>query len=284
MLPGERILSTAAIALPILAETEDSSGSGFHAPGIDEFFPPAIFGSTDLDSWWGFDRIMLVRVIMMVALLLLLWLGIRRAKLVPGRGQNIIELGVEFVRVQIAEQVLGHERAKPYLAMLTTIFFTVLTMNIAGVIPFLNIAGTARVGLPLVLAVWVLVVYLAAGVRKHGVGKYLKAQLFPPGIPWPAYLLITPIEALQVFILRPATLTIRLLANMMAGHLMLVLCFSATNFLLLEGGGLIKLTSALSFAGGIFITLFEIFVALLQAYIFTLLASIYLNFALEEEH
>ncbi|UFU07651.1 F0F1 ATP synthase subunit A [Ruania halotolerans] len=280
--PGESTLSTAAIAAPILAEGEDSSG--FHAPGIEEFFPAALFGSTDLGSFWGFDRIMLVRFIVVAILLLLLWLATRKSSLVPSRGQSIVELGVQFVRVQIGEQILGKERARPYLGMLTVIFFTVLAMNLAGVVPFLNIAGTSRVGLPLVLALWVFFVYLAAGVRKHGIGKYLKSQLFPPGIPWPAYILITPIEALQVFVLRPATLTIRLLANMMAGHLMLVLCFAATNFLLLEGGGLIKITGLLAFAGGIFITLFEVFVALLQAYIFTLLSAIYVNFALEEEH
>ena len=251
---------------------------------MGEFFPAGIFGDVSTGSWFGFDRIMMVRLIVVVLLLLLLWLGTRKATLVPGRGQNIVEMGLDFVRVQIAEQILGKERAKPYIAMLTTIFFAVLAMNLAGVIPFLNIAGTSRVGLPLVLALWVLVTYLAAGVKKHGVGKYLMTQLFPPGVPWPAYVLITPIEALQVFILRPATLTVRLLANMMAGHLMLALTFAATHFLLLEGGGLVKLAAPLTFAGGIFVTLFEVFVAVLQAYIFALLASIYLNFALEEEH
>lgn len=280
--PGEFILSTAAPAAPVLAEGEESGG--FHAPGLDEFFPDALFGSTELTSAWGFDRIMMVRLIVVALLLLFFWLGTRKASLIPTRGQSIIEFGVTFVREQVAEQIMGKERARPYVAMLTTIFFTILAMNLAGVVPFLNIAGTSRVGLPLLLALWVLVVYLSAGVRKHGLGKYLKAQLFPPGIPWPAYVLITPIEALQVFILRPATLTIRLVANMMAGHLMLVLCFAATHFLLLEGGGLIKATGVLAFAGGIFITLFEVFIALLQAYIFTLLSAIYLNMALEEEH
>ncbi|WP_147917899.1 F0F1 ATP synthase subunit A [Ruania zhangjianzhongii] len=280
--PGEFTLSTAAPAAPVLAEGEDSGG--FHAPGLDEFFPDALFGSTELTSVWGFDRIMMVRLIVVALMLLLFWLGTRKASLIPTRGQSIIEFGVTFVREQVAEQIMGKERARPYVAMLTTIFFLILAMNLAGVVPFLNIAGTSRVGLPLLLALWVLVVYLSAGIRKHGLGKYLKAQLFPPGIPWPAYVLITPIEALQVFILRPATLTIRLVANMMAGHLMLVLCFAATHFLILEGGGLIKATGALAFAGGIFITLFEIFIALLQAYIFTLLSAIYLNMALEEEH
>ncbi|UFU02137.1 F0F1 ATP synthase subunit A [Ruania suaedae] len=280
--PGEFTLSTAAIAVPIRAEGEDDGG--FHAPGMEEFFPGAIFGSTELSSFFGFDRIMLVRLVVVVVLLLLLWLATRRASLIPGRGQSLVELGVGFVRHQIAEQIMGKERARPHLAMLTTIFFTVLAMNLAGVVPFLNIGGTSRVGLPLVLALWVFIAYLAAGVRAHGIGKYLKSQLFPAGVPWPAYFLITPIEILQVFVLRPATLTLRLLANMMAGHLMLVLCFSATHFLLLEGGGLIKVTGLLALGGGLFITLFEVFVSVLQAYIFTLLSAIYLNFALEEEH
>ena len=257
---------------------------GFHAPGIEEFFPPAIFGSTDVASFWGFDRIMLVRFIVVAILLLLLWLSVRRASLVPGRAQSIVEMGLDFVKSFIAEQVMGKERARPYLPMLTIIFFTVLAMNLAGVVPLLNIGGTSRIGLPLVLAVWVLLTYLAVGVRAHGVGKYLKNQLFPPGIPWPAYVLITPIEALQVFILRPATLAIRLVANMMAGHLMLVLCFAATHFLLLEAAGLLKLAAPLALFGGLFITLFEVFISLLQAFIFTLLSAIYINFALEEEH
>lgn len=251
---------------------------------MEEFFPAAIFGSTELTSFWGFDRIMLVRFIVVAVLLLFLWLSVRRATLVPGRAQSIVEMGLDFVKSFIAEQIMGKERAKPFLPMLSIIFFTVLSMNLAGVVPFLNIGGTARVGLPLVLAVWVLVTYLAVGAKKHGVGKYLKNALFPPGVPWPMYIVLTPIEALQVFILRPATLAIRLLANMMAGHLMLVLAFAATHFLLVESGGIMAIFSPITLFGGIFITVFEVFISLLQAFIFTLLTAVYLNFALEEEH
>lgn len=226
---------------------------------------------------------MLVRLIMTAALLLLLWLATRNAKLVPGRGQSLVEIAVDFVRVQIAEQILGHH-ARKYVPLLCVIFFGIFAMNIAGIIPLLNIAGTSVVGLPLVFALWVYVMYLTAGVRQHGLGGYLKLSLFPPGVPWFMYVLITPIEFLQVFIFRPATLTLRLLANMIAGHLMLVLTFSATHFLLFQGGGLIKLTGGLTLLAGFGVTIFEILVATLQAYIFTLLTAVYLNMALEEEH
>lgn len=226
----------------------------------------------------------MVRLIVVAVLLLLLWLAVRKVSLVPSRGQSIVEIMVDFVRVQIVEQIMGKERAKPYLPMLTIIFFTILAMNLAGVIPGLNIGGTSRVGLPLLLAVWVLLTYLTAGVRTHGVGKYLKGQLFPSGIPWPMYIIITPIEILQVFVLRPATLTLRLTVNMVAGHLMLVMAFAATHHLLFTASAALKPIAAVTLFAGIFVTVFEIFIAALQAYIFTLLSSVYLNFALEEEH
>ncbi len=261
-----------------MAETDH--GSGFHAPTIQEFFPPALFFE---GTPFEFNRIQLVRVVITVLLLLWLWLSTRHAKLIPSRAQSVVEFALDFVRVQIVESVLGKKEGRRFLPLLTTLFFIILAMNFAGVIPFLNIAGTSLVGLPVVLAIWVYITYIVAGFKKHGPG-YLKASLFPSGVPPVMYLLITPIEFLQVFILRPLTLALRLLANMMAGHLMLVLCFAATNFLILDGGGLIKLTGVLTFVGGIGITLFEIFVAFLQAFIFTLLAAVYIQMSLDDEH
>lgn len=258
-----------------------AEGGGFHVPSISEFFPPAIFFE---GTPFEINRIMLVRFVVMAALLLWLWLGTRRATLVPSRAQSVVEVCLGFVRVQIVEAVLGKEIGRRFLPMLTALFFIVLSMNLAGVVPFLNIAGTSVVGLPLVLALWVYITYLYTGFKKQGGLGYLKNSLFPSGVPWVMYFLITPIEILQVFILRPFTLALRLLANMMAGHLMLVLCFAATNYLLLDGGGLLKATSALTFAGGIAITLFETFIAFIQAFIFTILASVYIQLALEEDH
>jgi F-type H+-transporting ATPase subunit a len=126
--------------------------------------------------------------------------------------------------------------------------------------------------------------YLAVGIKKFGLGGYLKNNLLPPGMPKFLYVLVTPIEALQVFLLRPATLALRLTANMIAGHLIIVLCFAATQFFLFEAGGVLKTVSAVSLAAGVAFTLFEILVAGLQAYIFALLAAAYLNMAVEEEH
>lgn len=260
---------------------ESDHGSGFHALSIQEFFPPAIwFDGTPFEI----NRIQLVRYILMIGLILWLWLSTRHAKLVPSRAQSVVELLLDFVRVQICESTLGKKLGRRYTPLITMIFFSILVMNLGGVIPFLNIAGTSVVGLPLLFALIAYVTYLAAGIRAQGLGGFLKTNLFPPGVPKALYILLTPIEILQVFVLRPFTLALRLLANMMAGHLMLVLCFSATSFLILDGGGLIKLTGVLTFVAGIGITGFELFVAALQAYIFALLTAVYIQMSVEEEH
>ena len=89
----------------------------------------------------------------------------------------------------------------------------------------------------------ILVMFIYAGVKKHGV-KFFKNSLFPSGVPAPFYILVTPIELLSTFILRPVTLALRLLMNMIAGHLLLVLCFSATQFFFFQAEGLMSLFGA----------------------------------------
>jgi F-type H+-transporting ATPase subunit a len=258
-----------------------SDGGGFHSPTLEDFFPPAIwFEGTP----WEFTRIQLVRLVAALALVAIFAVAARRAQLVPGRFQSAVEMLLDFVRTGIAEDVLGKKAAPKYVPLLTTIFFSILAFNLTGVIPGLNIAGTSRIGLPLVLAGWVYLMYLGAGVKKHGVGGFLKTSLFPSGVPWPLYVLLTPVELLQVFVIRPATLALRLMANMVAGHLMLVLCFSATSYFLLEAAPAMKAFGVLTFASGAVMTLFEVFVAALQAYIFAVLTAVYISMSIADEH
>jgi len=249
-------------------------------PSISDFFPPALLFQGTI---FEFNRIMLVRVAAAVVLCALFLLAARSARLVPGRAQSLAEFGLDFVRINIAEEILG-KNARRFVPFLTTIFFAILVFNMTGVVPLLNISATSLVGLPVMLAAWVYLLYLGVGVKKFGIGRYLKNSLFPAGVPKILYLLISPIEALQVFVLRPATLALRLTANMIAGHLILVLCFSATQFFVFQAAGALKGVAALSFAAGIAFTLFEVLVAGLQAYVFTLLSAVYLGMAIEEEH
>lgn len=235
-------------------------------------------------TFFEFNRLQLVRIIAALVLITIFVLVARRARLVPGRSQSVIELLLDFVRVNVAEEILGKKHAARFVPMLSTIFCAILAFNLTGIVPLLNIAGTSLIGLPVVLALWVFIMYLAAGVRAHGVGGFLKNSLFPPGVPPFMYVLLTPIEFLTVFVLRPATLAIRLMANMVAGHLMLVLCLSATQFFIVEAGPAMKAFGALTFVSALALTLFEVFVAALQAYIFVVLTAVYLSLSIEEEH
>lgn len=245
-----------------------------------EFFPPVIaFAGTPFEL----NRIMLVRLVAVVVLLLLFWLGTRKMKIIPGRGQSVAEMALDFLRVGVAEDLLGKKDGKRFLPILTTIFFMVFAMNITGIIPGLNVAGTAVMGVPLLLAVVSYLVFIYAGVRAHG-WRFFKAALLPAGVPWYLYVLVAPIEFFSTFVLRPVTLSIRLLMNMVAGHILLVLCFSATWFFFFSADGLFKFFGAGTLLFGFAFTLFEILVATLQAYIFTLLTAVYIQLALAKEH
>ena len=218
-----------------------------------------------------------MRLLAAIAVSLLFWAAARRATLVPGRAQNVAEMALDFVRVNIVEEVLGERRGRRYVPLLTIMFFAILAMNITGVVPLLNIASTSTVTVPLLLAIVSWIAFVVAGIRAHGVFGYVRSSLFPAGVPWPVYIILAPIELVSTFILRPATLTVRLMANMLAGHLLLVLFFSMTSWLFLEASGALKAVGTLTFAAGFAFTVFEIFVAALQAYIFTLLTAVYIS-------
>jgi F-type H+-transporting ATPase subunit a len=202
---------------------------------------------------------------------LVFWLGTRKMTIIPGRFQSLVEMGLGFVRTNIAHDLLGKKDGDRFLPILTTMFFMILFMNITGIIPFLNIAGVSYV------------TFIYAGVKKSP-KNFFKNSLFPSGVPWPIYFIVTPIEFISTFIIRPITLTLRLLMNMMVGHLLLVLFFSATSFFLLTAGGWWSILAAGSLAFGFAFTLFEILVAVLQAYVFALLTAVYIQLAVAEEH
>ena len=257
-----------------------ASDGEFHGPSIDEFFPEILF---DAFGVIPVHRIHLVQFLAVVVVVLLLVLGTRRMKVVPGRFQSVVEMGLDFVRSNIAHDLLGRKDGNRFLPILTTIFFMVLFMNITGIIPFLNIAGTSIAAVPLTLALVSYITFIYAGIKKSPVG-FFKNALFPAGVPWPVYIIVTPIEFLSTFIIRPVTLMLRLLMNMVVGHMLLVLCFAATQFFFFTaGGGWAALGVGTLAFGGAF-TLFEILVAVLQAYVFTVLTAVYIQLAVAEEH
>lgn len=256
-------------------------GEGNYAPPtLSEFFPAPLFFA---DTPFAITRIHLIMFAMTGLLSLFFVLAFRKPVVVPRGVQNVGEVAVDFVQVQIVDAVMGAAGRK-YMPYLTTLFFMLLAFNISGILPGFHLAASSVIAVPLILAVVTYVLFNVEGIRANGAGAYFKANLFPPGVPKPIYLLLTPIEFISTFLLRPLTLTIRLLANMVAGHFILVLFFGATSYLLFEASAALKLFSIASLAMGFAFVLFEVLVAVLQAYIFTLLTAVYLDGALSHEH
>jgi F-type H+-transporting ATPase subunit a len=141
----------------------------------------------------------------------------------------------------------------------------------------------SHVSFPYVLAIFSFIVFHSVGIKKQGLGKYLMGIAFMPGVPKFVYILLTPIEIATFFIVRPLTLSLRLFANMFAGHLLLLVFIMGGDHLLKGVIGL-KLIAPFAFAFGIGMTFFEFMVQCLQAYIFTLLTALFIAGALADEH
>jgi F-type H+-transporting ATPase subunit a len=258
----------------VRASTE---GEGFVPPGAKDFELPPIFGTNEFTTkpiFLVFLSVILISVFFLAAS--------RKASIVPSKLQFAGEGVYSFVRDGLARDLIGHEfmRFVPYLF---TLFTFILTNNIFGIVPFLQFPTFSRISFAYVLGIITFVVFHYVGVRKHGAFKYIKEIMFMPGVPKPVYILLTPIELATFLLVRPLTISLRLFANMFAGHLLLLI-FILGGEHLLQGAIGLKLVSPFAFAFGIGITFFEFLVQCLQAYIFTLLTALYIAGALADEH
>ncbi len=260
------------MSLSILAASEEG-GSAVQFPPIENVVEwPNIIDSI------SFNKISLILLIAFVVPCLIFLLSKR--EMIPGRFQAFAEGIVEFIEEQIAKPGIGHGY-EPFVPLLTAFFMFIAIGNLFEVIPFFQMPMNARMGPPLVLAVIAWLMFIAVGVKHNGPG-YFKEVLFPPGVPKALYLLVTPIEFLSTFIVRPFSHAVRLFANMLAGHILLitfgVLCIATA------GGTLIYLPFIGSFAGLMVFTAFEIGVSFIQAFVFAILASVYIGGALHPAH
>lgn len=235
-------------------------------------FNPAAFTLTNYTFW-----LIVATILLMVFFIV----ASRKMKLVPSGIGNVAEWGVAFVRDSICVDVMGPEGAK-YLPFIGTIFFFVLFNNLLGNIPP-ALPGTGTVGTTFLWAIIVFLVYNGIGIKKSGAWRYIKSFV-PSGTPVVLAPLIFVLEIVSHF-LRPITLAIRLFANMYAGHIMLGV-FAIFCGVVLEhftAVGLVVLP--LSFLMQVVLRAFELFVAILQAYIFSILTAVYINGALHaSEH
>jgi len=206
------------------------------------------------------------------AVSLFMALAVRQRSVVPGRVQSMAEISYEFVATMIG--TAAGEDGLVFFPFVFTLFMFVLFSNFLGLLPGAYTV-TSQICVTFGLAAFVIAMVIVTGFIKHGIG-FLK--LFVPHAPWYILWLLVPIEFIS-FATRPISLSVRLFANMLAGHTLLKV-FASFVILLGGAGGVLSLLSVAPFFLIVAITALELLVAALQAYVFAILTCIYLNEAL----
>ncbi len=224
-----------------------------------------------------------VQMMLALAILVIILLRIAKkyrtgagVKTAPRGSQNLMEPVITFVRDEVAKPNLGH-KADKYLPYLLTVFFFILINNIFGLIPgSANVTGNIAFTVVLGLISFIVILFSS---NKH----YWLHIFNPPGVPLGIKFILVPVEFLSLFI-KPVALIIRLFANMVAGHI-IIICLISLIFIFAQmhpaaGWG----SSLISVAFTIFIYFIEVLVAFLQAFIFTMLTAVFIGQAIEGAH
>lgn len=237
-------------------------------------------GRIDLPSFevFGLDLSITRHVVMMwiasALLILSMWSCFRRPKMVPSGLANFLEVFVLFLRDQVVDPIMGHDGRK-YMPFLLTVFFFIFYCNMLGLIPY-SATATGNISVTLALALISFVVTQGAGIANNGFFGHWK-NLVPSGLPGPLLIIMIPIEIIGM-IAKPFALCIRLFANMIAGHIA-ILVFLGLIIMLKS-----YLVAPASIALAAALYLLEIFIGSVQAFIFTLLTTLFISMAAHPDH
>jgi F-type H+-transporting ATPase subunit a len=253
------------------------SGCGYPAPSISDFYFRPVFtiGGVQITK-----PVVLV-VVSAAIVLTFFFVAFRKPKLVPRGTQNLGEMGILFVRDQILRPQLG-KQGDSYLPLVVSLFFFVWIMNLLGIIPLIEFPATSKYAIPVALAFIVWVIYISVGIKNQGPIGYFKNMAMPSGAPWWILPILAPIELFSNILVRPFTLSIRLFANMLAGHLLLLVFGLASWYLFSLSVGLVF--AATSFLMTIILTGLEVLIQGLQAFIFATLTAFYIADAKQAAH
>ena len=250
----------------------------YTAPGVGEFWQP-LFGT---DGPWAITRPMLLMALSLILITGWLLVTTRKRALVPSRGQMGTEAVYGLVRNGVAKDLIGSHEFMRFVPLLFSMFVLILGNNLFGVIPPMSYPTMSRIGFPIALALIVWIVFHVVGMKKHGFFGYWKS-LVPSGLPKGMIIPIFFLELITDLFTRPVTLALRLFGNMFAGHILIVL-FITGGWYMLTSGGILVIAGGVTWVFALVMTLFELLVEFLQAYVFTLLAALYIGGAIADEH
>ncbi|TKA09682.1 F0F1 ATP synthase subunit A [Actinacidiphila oryziradicis] len=252
-------------------------GCAFPSPGLHSFVFKPIFSIGS----FHFNKPMLLALLSTVVVIGFFWAAFNKPKLIPGKMQMVGEAGYDFVRRGIVYETLGKKQGEKYVPFMVSLFFFVWIMNLWSVIPLAQFPVTSIIAFPAGLAGVVYVLWMSLTFKKHGfVGGWKNITGYDKSLGGILPLVVS-LEFLSNVIVRPFTHAVRLFANMFAGHVLLLL-FTLASWYLLNGIGIIY--AGVSFVMVIVLTAFELFIQAIQAYVFVLLATSYVQGALAEHH
>jgi F-type H+-transporting ATPase subunit a len=234
------------------------------------FWEPIALAGTPFEI----NRVVILMFVASILCIAFFWAGSRRGQLVPKGIQNLAETAYLFVRNNIAIDVIGPQEGPRFAPYLAAVFFFIFFCNLLEIVPGINFPVTSRMAIPAALAVLSYLIFNVIGITRQGPIRYFKDTLWPRDVPIVIRPLYALIELFSVFVIRLITLPIRLLANMMAGHVLLTIFFLfSADFVRLELTLPLGLLTAIVAAG---LIVFELLVISIQAYIFTVLTAFYI--------
>lgn len=253
---------------------------------LADLFPKGISPLFEWDSFGplGLNKTVVMAFVSTAICLLIFLFGARKKALVPTGLQNVAESGYLMVEDNISVEVIGGEDGKKWTPFLASMFFFILFINVWSIIPGIQFPATSRIAIPAMLAIISWIVFIATGFKHQGFWYPVKACA-PSGVPKALLPLVFIIEFFSKFLVRPFSLAVRLFANMVAGHVLLtVFAVMCQELLSAPSGAYQILFVPFPFMGLLFMTAFEILVALLQAYIFTMLTAVYIAESAHPDH
>ena len=262
---------------------------GFTPPGPGDFNLPPIgpdrtFTFLGETMYLGVTKPMLLLVLAAGLVFVFFYLAAKKRSMVPGRLQYIGEQGYNFVRNSMGRDIIGSHDFMRFVPYLFALFFFILANNLFASIPGLQFPTFSRSGMVYSLALLSWLIYNGVGIQKHGFLGYLKLQSVPAGVSGPILALLIPLEFMSNNLVRPVTLALRLFANMLAGHLLLILFALGGQYLITEMAIQYAPVGLLAWLLFIIISFLEILIQFLQAYVFVLLNAMYISGAVADEH
>ena len=220
----------------------------------------------------SFTNSSLAMLITVLLIVLFMYIGSRNLSVIPSRSQTILESTYEFIAGMIGDNI-GQEGMK-YFSFIFSLFLFILIGNLLGMFPY-SFTWTSHIIVTFAIAFFIFIGVTMIAIYKHGLLKFM-SFFAPSGVPKPMLILLVPIEIIS-YLSRPISLSVRLFANMMAGHTLLkviggfVFVLGANTFII---GGVLPLAFLVALTG------LEIVIAFLQAYVFAILTCLYINDAI----